>query len=99
MGAGRSAVGLLWLVMQTPWIAYVFLVLLAYFLLSAFLEQKKFFGYVQVTIVICIPVVAFLKDAQGFEWEYWTIWVAGVIGCLVYWIERMIDSSPLNDLD
>lgn len=99
MGAGRSAVGLLWLVMQTPWIAYVFLVLLAYCLLSAFLEQKKLIGYVQLTLAICIPIVVIFKDAQGYGWEYWMIWIAGLIGCAVYWIERKIDASPLNDLD
>lgn len=86
------------MVMQTPWIAYVFLVLLAYCLLSAFIEQKKIFGYVQLTILICIQAVILFKDAQGYGWEYWMIWAAGLIGCLVYWVERKIEASPLNDL-
>ncbi len=87
------------MVVQTPWLAYVFLVLLAYCLLSAFLEQRKVIGFVQITLLICIQAVFLFKDAQGYGWEYWMIWIAGLVGCAVYWFERMMDASPLNDLD
>ena len=84
------------MVMQTPWISYVFLVLLLYFLLSAYIEQRKVLGFVQITIWICIPIVALFKDAQGYGIEYWAIWVAGLTGCLAYWVKWMIDKTPAN---
>ncbi|MBO6514452.1 MAG: hypothetical protein JJ974_10850 [Phycisphaerales bacterium] len=87
------------MVMQTPWIAYVFLVLLVYCLLSALIEQKRLIGWVQITLAVCIPVVVIFKDAQDYGWEYWMIWIGGVVGCFVYWLERMIDASPLNELE
>jgi len=96
-GGGRGGgAAILERMVQTPWIAYIFLFLLVYFLLSAFIEQKKVFGYVQVTIAICIPVMILFKDAQGYGWQYWMIWAAGLIGCLVYWLKWMIEKTPAN---
>jgi len=88
--------GLLGYVVQTPWIAYIFLVLLVYCLLSSFLEQRKLLGYVKITIGACIPMVIVFRNAQGHGWEYGMIWVFGLTGCFVYWLERMIEKTPGN---
>ena len=94
---GRGG-GLIGLIIQTPWIAYVFLILLLYCLLSAFIEKRKIIGYVQITVAICIPVVAVFRNAQGHGWEYAMIWVFGLIGCLMYWIDRQIQKTPRSSL-
>jgi len=95
-GVGVFGGSVLGVMIQTPWIAFFFLVLLVYFLLSSFLEQRKLLGYVKITIGACIPMVIVFRNAQGYGWEYGMIWVFGLTGCFVYWLERMIEKTPGN---
>lgn len=93
-GSSRYIGGLLEYIVQTPWIAYIFLLLLVYCLLSAFIEKRKFLGVVQVFVLVCIGVVAVFRNTEGAGWEYVMIWVFGVVGCVAYWLERAIAKTP-----
>jgi hypothetical protein len=93
-GSGSGGIWvIIGLCVQTPWIAYIFLVLLAYCLISALIEKRKLIGFVQVAVGACIPVVIVFKDAQGYGWEYVMIWVFGLFGCVMYWGDRWLIES------
>ena len=93
---GRGIGAIIALLIETPWLAYAFLMAMVACLLFYLLDHKKLIGPVQITLSVCIAVVALLRNPQGYGLEYALIWVFGIIGCLAYVIDRQIRSGYIS---
>ena len=80
-------------VIETPYLAYAFLMALITCLLFYLLDHRKFVGVVQITLGVSISAVALLRNAQGHGWQYALIWIFGIIGCTVYTIDRLSNTD------
>jgi hypothetical protein len=89
-GAGRGVGAIIALLIETPWLAYAFLLATVSCLLFFLLDHKKIKHPVPIILAACIVVVSIFRNAQGHGWEYATIWVFGIIGCAAYGIDRLI---------
>jgi len=89
-GAGRGVGAIIALLIETPWLAYAFLLATVSCLLFFLLDHKKIIHPVPIILLVSIIVVAMFRNAQGHGWEYAMIWISGSIGCIAYGIDRLI---------
>lgn len=95
-GAGRGIGAIIERLIETPWLAYAFLLALVACFLFFFLDHHKFKHPVPITLLISIIVVAMFRNAQGHGLEYALIWIFGCVGCFVYWLDRQIRSGMIT---
>jgi membrane-bound metal-dependent hydrolase YbcI (DUF457 family) len=86
-GPGKGVVERL---IETPYLAWAFLLALVAFFLFFLLDHRKFKHPVPITLLVASVVVYFDRNAEGHGWEYALIWIVGSIGCIVYWLDRLI---------
>jgi hypothetical protein len=79
--------------LETPYLAYAFLLALVACFLFYLLDHRRLLGYVQINLAISILVVALLRNTQGHGWQYSMIWIFGCIGCLTYWLDRLLKET------
>lgn len=90
-GPGKSVAERL---IETPWLAYAFLIALIACLLFYILDHKnKLVGPIQITLGVCIGVTFVFRNAQGHGWEYALIWIFGIVGCSTYTLNRLIRTN------
>ena len=92
-GIGGASRGILSLLIETPYLAYAFLVALIACLLFYMLDKHKLVGVVQIIIAVCIAGVFIFRNAQGHGWDYALVWGFGVIGCVTYWLSTQINKE------
>ena len=92
-GSGSASRGILSLLMETPYLAYAFLVALIACLLFYMLDKHKLVGVVQILLGVCIAGVIIFRNAQGHGWEYALVWIFGVVGCVTYWLSTLINKE------
>lgn len=90
-GGGFSAI--IERLVETPWLAYAFLLALVACFLFYILDHRTLRTPVPIVLIACIVPVFLLRNAQGYGVGYISIWVFGIIGCGVYWYEKLINAN------
>lgn len=92
-GRGNGFAAIIERLVETPWLAYAFLLALVASYLFHILDHRKLLSPVPIVLIVCIVSVFLLRNTQGYGAGYIGIWVFGVIGCIAYWIEKLIYSQ------